>query len=135
MTIARDLANVASLMASSSANVVFDNTVILSGGVSNGVIFLDDSKTARTTSSFVYDSANTRIGINTSTPRASIDINTTDGMIPPSGTTAQRPNVPIEGLLRWNTETKTTEQYTGTKWTPIAGVDKNAISFFFASSF
>lgn len=44
MSIARDLANVASLVASSSANVVFDDSIILTGGTANSFLYLDASK-------------------------------------------------------------------------------------------
>lgn len=54
MTIARDLANVASLMASSSANVVFDDSIVVTGGTANSVLYLSASKLAISNSGFTF---------------------------------------------------------------------------------
>ena len=57
----------------------------------------------------------------------SLDIATTDGIIVPVGTTAQRPGSPDEGLFRYNSTDRTFEGYSfneGTnavEWGPIAG--------------
>lgn len=55
MTIARDLANVASLMASSSANVVFDDSIVITGGTANSVLYLSTSKLATSNSGFTFN--------------------------------------------------------------------------------
>jgi hypothetical protein len=52
-------------------------------------------------------------------PRAIFDINATSAMILPTGNNAQRPVVPITGMLRYNIEVATTEAYTGTGWTSL----------------
>lgn len=46
----------------------------------------------------------------------------TEGMVPPSGTTAQRPVSALNGELRYNTTTTRQEFYNGTFWTPIGQV-------------
>lgn len=163
MTVARDLANVAPLMASSGANVAFDDSVILNGGVSNGVVYLNGSKEARTSSDFnfngsllnanvnlhlggssantitvnsgsltlnnnlnvnsgkyYFDQANTRLGINTTTPKVSFDINATDGLSLPAGTNAQRPAGVADGTIRFNTQDNLTEVFSGGQWAPVS---------------
>lgn len=164
MTIARDLANVASLMASSSANVAFDDSVLLNSGIVDGVVYLNSSKVARTSSDFnfngsllnanvnlhfgassantitissgsltlnnnlsinsgkyYFDQANTRLGINTSTPNVSLHINTTDGIKMPVGTVAERPASPSIGTMRFNSETLKAEIYDGLTWKNLSG--------------
>lgn len=47
----------------------------------------------------------------------SVDMSScTDSIIPPSGTTAQRPSPAFQGMQRFNTDTKTVEYYNGTVW-------------------
>lgn len=43
----------------------------------------------------------------------------TDGFIPPSGTTAQRPSGPATGLTRYNTTDNMLEYFNGTIWTQL----------------
>lgn len=66
----------------------------------------------------IYDNG-TNIGINTTSPGVSVQINTTDGIAVPTGTTAQRPSAPPAGTIRYNTTLGTTEVYTGTCWQNI----------------
>lgn len=105
-----------------------DKIVSLSGGVGTASIQLESSGNFNFDSGTLYvDSANNRIGLNTTTPRATIDAVGTDGMIVPSGTTSQRPTSPPEGLFRYNTEERTFEGYAfdpnsgSVEWGPIAG--------------
>ena len=46
----------------------------------------------------------------------------TDQMVPPKGTTAQRPAVPILGGLRYNTTIAAFESYNGSAWVPLGGL-------------
>ena len=70
-----------------------DKIVSLSGGggtaefqlASNGNFNFDAG-------TFYVDSANNRVGIGTTTPRTTVDFATTDAMITPKGSTAQRPS-------------------------------------------
>ena len=39
--------------------------------------------------------------------------------VPPSGTTAQRPSSPGEGMIRFNTDSGHLEYYTGTHWADV----------------
>ena len=43
-----------------------------------------------------------------------------DTLTIPAGNTAQRPQSPILGMIRFNTETANVEGYTGTEWVNIA---------------
>jgi hypothetical protein len=62
------------------------------------------------------DSSSGKIGINSSDPKASLHIATTDAIILPTGTTAQRPVVPVPGMIRYNSETGKLEGYTTAGW-------------------
>ena len=46
----------------------------------------------------------------------------TDQMVPPKGTTGQRPAVPILGGLRFNTSLGAFESYNGSVWVPLGGL-------------
>jgi hypothetical protein len=63
-----------------------------------------------------YDSATEKVGIHTTLPRATLDINATDAIVLPSGTNAQRPTVPVPGMIRFNKETGKLEGYTNDGW-------------------
>lgn len=61
----------------------------------------------------------TQIGPGMYAPGSTIDTVTgsgTSGIIIPGGTTAQRPNSPADGTLRFNTDTGVGEFYLGTSW-------------------
>ena len=105
-----------------------DKVVSLSGGggtaefqlVSNGNFNFDSG-------TFYIDSANNRVGIGTTSPRVSLDIANTDGMIVPVGTTVQRPGSAVEGMFRYNSTDRTFEGYAHnsttnvTEWGHISG--------------
>ena len=61
-----------------------------------------------------------KIGINKVTPNVSLDINGTDSVQMPSGTTAERP-AGANGMFRYNTEDNQFEGYTDGAWGAIAG--------------
>jgi hypothetical protein len=63
-----------------------------------------------------YDSATDRVGIHTTNPRAALDINATDALVLPSGNNAQRPIVPVPGMIRFNKESGKLEGYTNEGW-------------------
>ena len=66
-----------------------------------------------------WDSANTRLGVGTSTPAVSLAVNATDAILVPNGTTAQRPTG-AAGYIRYNSTTGSFEGYT-TAWGSIGG--------------
>lgn len=62
------------------------------------------------------DAGSNKIGIGTSTPKATLDVNATDAIIVPVGTTAQRPSTPSVGMIRFNNTTNKLEGYTTGGW-------------------
>ena len=63
---------------------------------------------------------NGKLGVNTSSPAVSLDINATDAIALPAGNTAARPSSPAAGMFRYNTDDDQFEGYT-TEWGAIAG--------------
>jgi ubiquitin len=78
-----------------------------------------------------------RLGVGTSNPSTSVEINATDAMLLPKGTTAQRPNTPSQGQIRYNTQINTFEGYgAGNAWGSLGGVkDTNQDTYISAESF
>jgi hypothetical protein len=64
---------------------------------------------------------NSNIGIGTLNPLVTVDINGTDAMRIPIGTTTQRP-IGTSGLLRYNNTTKQFEGFTSNNWGSLGGV-------------
>jgi hypothetical protein len=52
----------------------------------------------------------------------------TDAMVPPVGTTGQRPGSPLTGAFRYNTSTGYPEYYAGANWKPAGELQNNTIS-------
>jgi hypothetical protein len=78
---------------------------------------------AGSTERMKIDSAG-NVGIGTSSPSVSLDINSTDAFRMPSGTSAQRPSSPTAGMMRYNTDFDTIEWYdaNGNIWVQGTGV-------------
>jgi len=61
------------------------------------------------------------VGIGTANPKTSLDIGSkTDGIIIPTGITAERPGLPVVGTMRYNTTLGQPEYYDGTVWRSFA---------------
>lgn len=60
--------------------------------------------------------AGDQVGINDQTPDYSLDIETTDAILMPVGTDAQRPGTPEVGLIRYNTTQGNIEYYNASGW-------------------
>jgi hypothetical protein len=58
------------------------------------------------------DSTTGNVWIYTQTPKAGLYIAATDALLLPVGTTAQRPAIPIPGMIRFNADTGKLEGYT-----------------------
>ncbi len=57
-----------------------------------------------------------------------LNIDDTGHLTLPSGTTAQRPNSPQEGYIRFNTSTSTVEYFDGTYWRDSDNIVRNVSS-------
>jgi hypothetical protein len=66
--------------------------------------------------------SNQRIGIGTTSPVVSLDINSNDAIKIPSGTTIQRPSTGKTGMVRYNTDTLQYEGYANNNWVGLGGV-------------
>jgi hypothetical protein len=62
------------------------------------------------------------IGVGTTSPAVKLAISSTDAILTPVGTTAQRPTG-ATGYLRFNSTTDSFEGYNGTAWSPLSGTD------------
>jgi len=82
---------------------------------------INHNGTAWQASSNLYnDPVTNNIGVGTTSPSISFQINDTDAIGVPAGTTAQRPTAPVPtGAMRWNTTLGAMEVYTGTAWINI----------------
>jgi len=69
-----------------------------------------------------WDSANSRLGVGTSSPAVTVAISATDAILLPVGTTGQRPTG-ATGYLRFNTTTAAFEGYNGSSWTSVGGAN------------
>lgn len=76
-----------------------------------------DDQTGDTTP-FIVDSTG-NVGVKTATPTNSLDVNGTDAMGVPAGTSAERPTAAYVGDLRYNTTIGGMEYYDGTNWVSI----------------
>ena len=66
---------------------------------------------------------NGRIGVGTGAPMVGLDVRTTDAVLLPRGTTAQRPTSTERGFIRYNTETSQFEGLgAGDAWELLGGV-------------
>jgi hypothetical protein len=60
-----------------------------------------------------------QVGVMNNNPQVSLDINATDAVNMPNGTTAQRPTTPSQGAMRFNSEVKSMEFFDGTNWVSL----------------
>ena len=72
------------------------------------------------TNLLALDVTNSRIGIGTASPAATLHVSATDSIRIPSGTTAQRPGSPANGDIRYNSDTGAVEGYAG-GWLKMTG--------------
>jgi hypothetical protein len=67
-----------------------------------------------------FDSANTRLGVGTSSPAVTASLVGIDAMLIPKGATGDRPTG-VSGYLRFNTTTSEFEGFNGTAWASVGG--------------
>jgi hypothetical protein len=70
------------------------------------------------TANFFVNTTTSNVGIGTTNPRSTLDINATDALIVPNGTTDERPPG-IEGMFRYNSTTKYFEMYINSGWMSV----------------
>lgn len=105
----------------SSDSVNFTGPMVLTHGpLSNADLETVNSSFWNKTASndLFYDGG--RVGVGTSFPRVSLQVLSTEAIGFPAGTTAQRPANPLEGYMRFNTETKDFEGFSSNAWTSVA---------------
>lgn len=78
------------------------------------------------TDTLFADASEDRVGINTSTPAVSLDINGTDAVALPHGATGDRPSdggtpANLTGYIRFNTTTSQFEGHNGSAWSSVGG--------------
>ena len=95
------------------------STVDIDAGTIDGTTI---GGTSAATATFTDAYAQNRMGIGTTTPQLSLDIQATDAIQLPSGSEAQRPASPSAGMLRYSTQSGTFEGYNGTGWSGLGGV-------------
>ncbi|MGE0171045.1 MAG: beta strand repeat-containing protein [Nocardioides sp.] len=88
------------------------------------IVFMNNNAYSNSTN-FVYSSAG-NVGIGTSVPQAGLDVATTgtsaSALIVPRDTTANRPSTAVNGMVRYNTDNKSTEAYGNGGWGAIPRV-------------
>lgn len=109
-----------------AGNLSIDGNVVLGNNASDVITFGANTLTLNAdlnvnSGKFFFSQSNTRFGVNTSNPVVSLDINTTDGLALPSGTTAERPATAKTGVIRYNTTTSKPELYDGALWKDVGG--------------
>ena len=67
----------------------------------------------------VFNPALGRLGINVADPNTSLHIAGNDAIIIPSGTDSDRPNIPVNGMLRYNTSNNYIESYSNNSWSQV----------------
>jgi len=85
-----------------------------SNSITLGALELDDLIVD--TDTLYVDGTEHRIGVNTTSPQITVDINATDSIRIPVGTTVQRPASPVDGYMRYNSTINSFEGYSGNSW-------------------
>jgi hypothetical protein len=119
---------------SSNPNLVFADTdvsgIVQMGQISGTCVLNIDPGNVDAASAYqmsidgteVFTAVGTKLAVGDAPGFATVtfEIDGTDAMLLPKGTTAQRPTG-VEGYIRWNTDDNQMEGYDGTSWGAIAG--------------
>ena len=87
--------------------------------IGTGAALLVEDSSNPDASPFVVD-ASGKVGIGEDTPLVQLEINSTDAVLIPKGTTAQRPTG-ATAYFRYNTDLNKAELYNGTAWGSVGG--------------
>ena len=113
-------------VATSGAVTVAGTLVVGNGGTglatitAGRILYGAGTSALGNSASLFWDSANSRLGVNTATPAVTAELVGTDAMLIPKGTTGNRPTG-VSGYLRFNTTTTEFEGYNGTAWASVGG--------------
>jgi hypothetical protein len=113
-------------VATSGAVTVAGTLVVGNGGTglatitAGRILYGAGTSALGNSASLFWDSANSRLGVNTATPAVTTELVGTDAMLIPKGTTGNRP-AGVSGYLRFNTTTTEFEGYNGTAWASVGG--------------
>ena len=83
-------------------------------------VIIADDLTVDTDTLYV-DGTEHRIGVNTLMPSVSVDIQTTDALRVPVGSTVQRPGTPATGQIRYNITNNNYEGFANGQWVQLQG--------------
>ena len=98
---------------SASGNITASSNLEVHGDISGSVI---------SSGSLGHLYVDNKIGIGTISPKNSLHVSSSDGIIIPVGTTAQRTSNPVAGEIRFNSQQNTYEGYDGNNWGTLGGV-------------
>jgi hypothetical protein len=98
------------------------NVTVASGGGTpagaTGQVQFNNAGAFGANSVFFWDNTNTRLGVGAGAPAYTLDVNATDAIRIPAGTTGQRPTT-ATGLIRHNTSNAVFEYYDGSAWRSV----------------
>ena len=109
-----------------SSNVSdFSSNVSRIAALESGDLTIDGEKTFSSnlevgTANLFVDTTTSNVGIRTNNPQAPLHVGGTDGIIIPSGTTAQQPTGQL-GMMRFNTTLGELQVHDGSVWVGIGG--------------
>jgi hypothetical protein len=97
-----------------------DDSKFVQFSYSGGKLIVRNNSTSSNTEQFTL-TEDGKFGIGTHIPAVSLDVGSnTDAIDVPSGTTAQRPSSPSNGMIRYNTTLNLLESYANGSWTNVA---------------
>jgi hypothetical protein len=117
-----------------TGNVEVGGELSVSGDVEVGGELSVSANVEVGTANLFVDTLTGNVGVGTTEPRASLDINSTGAMIVPVGTTAQQPTG-IAGMIRFNTTLSKLQVYDGTNWFTIGAVNASGGTVTYADGY
>ena len=101
----------------------FSSNLNVAGTLSNLTDYSLNVTYAQQQSAFIVKNSTGNVGVRTSNPAVIMELNSTDSLLIPQGTSAQRPFVPKQGHIRYNTSLAQFEGFgPGSVWGSLGGV-------------